>query len=180
MYFGHRTERNCGKDVEPRRKRPGRRCDRYRNRGWRFPEVRGAGSSARDSGTSLDGNNSARKAAKLSASNTALHTPKKSQPAPNSSLILACDYSGARQLERSARTSRRFDSVRGCVRSPPSQLLLRSGWGVLHVLLHAGFAIGLDFLHLGLLVRSQHLEQLIVDAGLLHREFAFDLCFLHG
>lgn len=120
----------------------------------------------------------------MSASNTALHTPKKSQPAPNSSLILACDeVSGARRLERDQSGLAPFRLSTLCTRTEsPCQLLLllRSGWGILHALLHASFAIGLDFLHLGLLVRSQQLEQLVVDARLLHREFAFDLRLLRG
>ncbi len=125
----------------------------------------------------------------MRASNTALHTPKKSQPAPNSSLILACDQvSGARRLERDQPAPPRFDSALSVhVQSPPHSyslstldLLLRSGWGILHALLHAGFAIGLDLLHLGLLVCSQQLEQLVVDARLLHREFAFNLRLLRG
>jgi len=46
------------------------------------------------------------------------------------------------------------------------------------MLLHASLAAGLKLFHLGLLVRGQHLEQLVVDARSLYCELDFHLRLL--
>ena len=57
-------------------------------------------------------------------------------------------------------------------------LLLRGRRRLVHVALHTGFVLGYHLLGLGLLVRGQQLEQLVVNLGLRHRQLGFDLSFL--
>lgn len=57
------------------------------------------------------------------------------------------------------------------------------GWGgrsILHVFLHAGLVLGLEFFQLRLLVSSQQLVHLTVNASLLNRKLGFDLGLLRG
>jgi hypothetical protein len=63
----------------------------------------------------------------------------------------------------------------------PARLLLWRSWrSVLHVLPHAGFASGLEVFQLGLLIGSQHLEELVVNARSLDSQLKFDLSLLRG
>jgi len=59
-------------------------------------------------------------------------------------------------------------------------LFWRRGRGVLHVLLHVRFVGRFHLLQLRLLLRSEHLVELIVKLGLCHRQVDFDLRPLRG
>ena len=152
----------------------------------------------------LQGSKSRPKAAMLMATTMALQEAKKSHAAleRNESLrvmtvdplLVFCIYpcsasvfcfAGARRAREASRRA-----IKNSLLSPlvidneesyfpcHRALLLRGRRRLVHVALHAGFVLGYHLLGLGLLVRGQQLEQLVVNLGLRHRQLGFDLSFL--